>query len=71
LKRTVSIKVFPVQQPLVEKTLILQVNTERNNLLYNFDCFYILGVKKKITPDFIPQNTTMAANFESEREYKG
>ena len=24
---------IPVQQPLVEKNLILQVNTERNNLL--------------------------------------
>ena len=71
MKRTVSIKVFPVQQPLVGKKLILQVNTERNNFLYNFDCFYILGVKKMITPDFIPQNTIMEVNFEAEREHKG
>jgi len=32
---------LPVQQPLVEKTLILQVNTERNNLLYNFLIVFI------------------------------
>ena len=29
-------KGFPVQHPLVEKKLILQVNAKRNNLLYNF-----------------------------------
>jgi len=34
-------KVFAVQQPLVEKNLILQVNTERNNLLYNFLIVFI------------------------------
>ena len=36
-----------------------------------FDCFYILGVKKMITPNFIHQSTTVAANFEVEREHKG
>ena len=36
-----------------------------------FDCFYILRVKKMITPDFIPQNTIMEVNFEAEREHKG
>jgi len=34
-------KGFSVQQPLVEKKLILQVNTERNNLLYNFLIVFI------------------------------